>query len=708
MNHKVYEKIESLGDNCEVGFVIRNYGIEKSSIFRWSLTPLSSLINVINNDFSNFYLFDNLEPFSSNMVLDRATGISFHSNMKSHLIEGNYVFIDNVAVLQETYIEEKAKKDFLLERFKKELCDEEKLYVIKSNSGINDEESLKLLDVMIKKGMHSNSVLLVVKQEADDVYKPCVEKITDKLLYGYISQFASYEQSDQAKYDEWRKIIGTSLIINTNTKEKKVSFNDILSNYRDIYDLDYSVHISPTLKYIYFNNPKCGCSSIKATLNLWEASFTNQFLNYDEIDKIHDKQNNLLLSPSQLGFEKFEELLNDNTFIKVSSIRDPVERVLSAYFSKIYFESEQKLALSNLLSQESKLDFFNFLKILQTDKKFLDFDEHWRPQAKTTCINFIQLDHIIRFDNLHDDLERLWNRLSFTDAGEMPYFSAKNNFKNENTTPTINMISSLSDEVVDLVYDLYELDYALFPLLKKDKLKSINTSIKNPRMNNIQWCEGIAHEVNFWDTWLKNKGGEWSYDFELRLNPESILQPCYQRLIEGISDPKILDVGSGPLTFIGKKLPNNKNVSIVATDALANEFNNILSTNNITPLVPSVFAEAENLSSYFNAEFDLVIARNCLDHVVSPVDAFAEMVKVVKSNGFIWIEVHRNEAIYENYEGFHQWNIDEYEGDIIVWSKRSCAFLKQKIDRTLLHFSYTINSGKDDKDTIEIIAQVGE
>jgi len=54
--------------------------------------------------------------------------------------------------------------------------------------------------------------------------------------------------------------------------------------------------------------------------------------------------------------------------------------------------------------------------------------------------------------------------------------------------------------------------------------------------------------------------------------------------------------------------------------------------------------------------FDLTIAKNTLDHGIDPLKAIKEMIKVTKPGGVIVTQHWANEAVKENYQGFHQWN----------------------------------------------------
>jgi len=140
----------------------------------------------------------------------------------------------------------------------------------------------------------------------------------------------------------------------------------------------------------------------------------------------------------------------------------------------------------------------------------------------------------------------------------------------------------------------------------------------------------------------------------------------------------ILDVGAGPFTFLGKKCPG-LGFKIIAVDPLADEYDRILDKYSVSPIVRTEKLEAEKLTSrYAPDSFDLVYARNCIDHAYSPERAILEMVSVVKRDQYVYL-VHRpNEAENEGYAGLHQWNFSADQGDFVIRSKRDKVNMTQK------------------------------
>jgi len=45
------QRFESLGENCEFGFLLRHHQVASGGFFRWAFTPLHSLIRILAADF---------------------------------------------------------------------------------------------------------------------------------------------------------------------------------------------------------------------------------------------------------------------------------------------------------------------------------------------------------------------------------------------------------------------------------------------------------------------------------------------------------------------------------------------------------------------------------------------------------------------------------------------------------------------------------
>jgi len=202
----------------------------------------------------------------------------------------------------------------------------------------------------------------------------------------------------------------------------------------------------------------------------------------------------------------------------------------------------------------------------------------------------------------------------------------------------------------------------------------------------FNWKIGIKKETQFWDDWFRTKGATKGTAKEAtgparyrdRLNPDFPLQARPEALLP-VGDVHILDVGAGPLTYLGKKAVG-RSLTITAIDALAHEYDKILNKYSIQPLVRTQKLDAENLTARYGPNtFDLCFARNCLDHTYDPERAILQMIQVVKKGRYVLLEHYPNEAENQHYSGLHQWNFDvSPDGDFLIYSKSTVTNFSKK------------------------------
>jgi SAM-dependent methyltransferase len=179
------------------------------------------------------------------------------------------------------------------------------------------------------------------------------------------------------------------------------------------------------------------------------------------------------------------------------------------------------------------------------------------------------------------------------------------------------------------------------------------------------WSSRLHTEVLFWERWIKTGGLNWPGDFQWRTNPNSQLQPELAALLQSPT-AKIIDVGAGPLTSVGKEWKGHK-LEVTAVDPLAEEFSSLLLKYNVVAPVQTVKAEAEALSDFFLEDsFDLAMARNCLDHSYDPFLAIRQMLLVTKAGGTVYLKHLVDEGAREGYGGLHQWDFAEQAGDFVI------------------------------------------
>jgi len=188
----------------------------------------------------------------------------------------------------------------------------------------------------------------------------------------------------------------------------------------------------------------------------------------------------------------------------------------------------------------------------------------------------------------------------------------------------------------------------------------------------MRWNAGVPQEISFWDSFLESRGLHWPQDYRNRLDPHSEFRHDLWPYLEEVpgGTVRILDVGAGPLTVLGKTHPT-KRLEIIATDPLAPQYDRLLAKHQIQPLVRTIPAAAEQLTKHFPRDsFDIVTAVNCLDHSYDPLQAIREMIAVLKPSRCAFLAHSENEAEKQNWHGLHQWNFSVVDGDFMIRNRR--------------------------------------
>jgi hypothetical protein len=243
---------------------------------------------------------------------------------------------------------------------------------------------------------------------------------------------------------------------------KAASMDEFFHNFNNVQEFNYSVHISNEFRFIYFNNPKCACTTIKASLNLACAAALGQKLEYTSIADIHDRRRNLLLTPADIGYQRFLEMLADQSFFKFCFIREPVARMVSAFASKLSWESELLIALNRRLGRadRSPLALPEFVEALSTQDDLRDMDEHWRLQRKQVCFDLVWFDKIGLFEDLEADLRAVLGRLFGTQTG-VSIFDVRRSFLG-NTSNAGKLVQNLTKETIRKICEIYREDVDLY------------------------------------------------------------------------------------------------------------------------------------------------------------------------------------------------------------------------------------------------------
>ena len=202
---------------------------------------------------------------------------------------------------------------------------------------------------------------------------------------------------------------------------------------------------------------------------------------------------------------------------------------------------------------------------------------------------------------------------------------------------------------------------------------AMDTNIKGKNIT-PQWLDGIGYEVAFWNNvyrWPHTFRGMmgWS-NYGSAIDLEGFDANAF---LVSFDHPQVYDVGSGMSYAVGTSLSKADGTAeplrIHYMDPLAFHFNRIL--DKYGKDLPRIeFGMVEYLSAFIpDADATLITVQNALDHSANPIKGIVEALLSLRNGGVLYLNHHPNEAETEKYKGFHQYNIDEKDGELVIWNK---------------------------------------
>lgn len=185
--------------------------------------------------------------------------------------------------------------------------------------------------------------------------------------------------------------------------------------------------------------------------------------------------------------------------------------------------------------------------------------------------------------------------------------------------------------------------------------------------------QAIAHELRFWKDFVQTERFKgWIAN---KRTPE-LQEPAYKFLKKETG--KVLDLGSGVISLL------HGTSNVTASDPLSPLYEIIFDykKHGIKPPLPYA---GEDIT--FEKEFDIVHISNALDHSQNPKKVFENMIKASKK--YVIVQGFENEAVYENYQGFHQFNMS-FDESLKMHDKNGLIFDSKDYDIKLVESYVTL------------------
>lgn len=191
-------------------------------------------------------------------------------------------------------------------------------------------------------------------------------------------------------------------------------------------------------KYVYFRVPKNANTTVTASLLSNKPLLNQKGIRKHQFETVYD------LNIDKINFDKY---------CLFAVIRNPYSRILSVYLQKVMGGGSKSAIVSKATGlEEHSIKFEEFVSYLEDGG--LDRNGHWIPQHKIIPIEYIPQIHLIRFENIDYELNRLF-------LEKIP--GAKMTVENQHATGADKKLDLYyNDNLYERVNNLYSKDFDLF------------------------------------------------------------------------------------------------------------------------------------------------------------------------------------------------------------------------------------------------------
>lgn len=227
-------------------------------------------------------------------------------------------------------------------------------------------------------------------------------------------------------------------------------------------DFHNNLLISPRHQYVFVNNPKAACTTIRKLLIDAEFGVIRSY--DDRAATLHFKEFLPFLNVWQIG--QFADWITKPDLFKFCVIRNPYTRLLSGYLDKIVRNEAQKNNILEALGKpnemELEISFETFARVV-CEMPIIRQDPHWRVQYYQTFQKEINYDYIGRFEQLEPDLREIAKLIGIDDFITPTTFGSAGKTSRQHATNAASLLQQYyTPELRRIVYKGFEEDFTYF------------------------------------------------------------------------------------------------------------------------------------------------------------------------------------------------------------------------------------------------------
>jgi Sulfotransferase family len=226
-------------------------------------------------------------------------------------------------------------------------------------------------------------------------------------------------------------------------------------------EFNYAYNLSLKNNYLYIENAKSACTTIKHNLGVLEFSDAGigDDLPRKYLDNVHANViGTPFVKPFMLGEKVFNELIADGHLTIFTAVRNPFTRILSAYLDKVTRKLPESIEIYEYLESpiSTDLSFKDFLKAIaamKNDGRVLE--KHWREQSLQCGSGLLSLSAVLKMENLDVGFGNLCREYEWN-VDELEIQAS------HSTAAADKMPDHYDDECIEIVVNLFGEDFEQF------------------------------------------------------------------------------------------------------------------------------------------------------------------------------------------------------------------------------------------------------
>ncbi|KAL6033229.1 hypothetical protein STEG23_000038 [Scotinomys teguina] len=263
------------------------------------------------------------------------------------------------------------------------------------------------------------------------------------------------------------------------TQEKRRSFlhesckkySEVNAPKSNLFHMVSRIYVEDKHKILYCEVPKAGCSNWKRILMVLNGLASSVY-NISHGAVHYGKHLKTLNSFDLEGIR-----MRLNTYTKFVFVRDPMERLVSAFrdkfehpnsyyhpvFGKAIIKKYRPNVYAETLNNGSGVKFKEFVYYLLDAHRPVGMDIHWEKVSKLCYPCFINYDFIGKFESLEEDANYFLQMIGAPKELKFPNFKDRHSSDERTSAQVVGRyLNDLSRAERQRIYDFYHLDYLMF------------------------------------------------------------------------------------------------------------------------------------------------------------------------------------------------------------------------------------------------------